>query len=243
MEVDENDALENQTPKKDNATAPWMASLPKNNIGDVRDISNQAFWTLSSCKTDGFGIQQLLDDDLEQYWQSDGPQPHTVTIEFSKKTNISYLLLYLDYKTDESYTPSKVVVRLGSSVLDVDEGLTVVFSEPVGWQGIFFKNLTSLVFVSCSVSHIRKRFESSFFWVIDLRDADGGPSRAFVLQLQVVQNHQNGRDTHIRQMRIIGPTRARLDTGIKTLINAGTNISNVPLKFTSQKIAQFANIR
>ncbi|EJW71731.1 hypothetical protein WUBG_17358 [Wuchereria bancrofti] len=79
--------------------------------------------------------------------------------------------------------------------------------------------------------------------VIDLRDADGGPSRAFVLQLQVVQNHQNGRDTHIRQMRIIGPTRARLDTGIKTMINAGTSISNVPLKFTSQTIAQFANIR
>ncbi|KAK6108183.1 Uncharacterized protein BM_BM6670 [Brugia malayi] len=213
MEVDENDTLENQTPKKDDGTAPWIASLPKNNVGDVRDISNQAFWTLSSCKTDGFGIQQLLDEDLEQYWQSDGPQPHTVTIEFSRKTNISYLLLYLDYKTDESYTPSKVVVRLGSSVLDVDEGLTVVFSEPVGWQ------------------------------VIDLRDADGGPSRAFVLQLQVVQNHQNGRDTHIRQMRIIGPTRARLDTGIKTMINAGTNISNVPLKFTSQTIAQFANIR
>ncbi|KAM3717323.1 Anaphase-promoting complex subunit [Dirofilaria immitis] len=213
MELDENDLLENQTPKKDNGTIPWIASLPKNNVGDVRDISNQAFWTLSSCKTDGFGIQQLLDDDLEQYWQSDGPQPHTVTIEFSKKTNISYLLLYLDYKTDESYTPSKVIVRLGSSVLDVDEGLTVVFSEPVGWQ------------------------------VIDLRDADGGPSRAFVLQLQVVQNHQNGRDTHIRQMRIIGPIRARLDTGIKTLINAGTNINNVPLKFTSQIIAQFASVR
>lgn len=44
-------------------------------------------------------------------------------------------------------------------------------------------------------------------------------------------------------MRIIGPARARLDTGIKTLINAGTNISNVPLKFTSEKIARFANIR
>lgn len=51
MEVDENDVLENQTPKKDNGTTPWMASLPKNNVGDVRDISNQAFWTLSSCKT------------------------------------------------------------------------------------------------------------------------------------------------------------------------------------------------
>lgn len=54
MEVDENDVLENQTSKKDNGTAPWIASLPKNNVGDVRDISNQAFWTLSSCKTGPF---------------------------------------------------------------------------------------------------------------------------------------------------------------------------------------------
>ncbi|VDM97827.1 unnamed protein product [Thelazia callipaeda] len=205
--------LEDQLARKDNATSKWIDSLPKNNVGDVRDISDQAFWTLSSCKTDGFGIQQLLDDDLEQYWQSDGPQPHTVTVEFRKKTDICYLLLYLDYKTDESYTPSKVVVRLGSSILDMDEGLTVVFSEPVGWQ------------------------------VIDLRDAHGCPSRAFVLQLQVVQNHQNGRDTHIRQIRIIGPARARLDTGAKTLINAGSAITNVPLKFTSHAIAKFSNVR
>lgn len=33
---------------------------------------------------------------------------------------------------------------------------------------------------------------------IDLRDYDERPSRTFVILLQVVQNHQNGRDTHVR---------------------------------------------
>lgn len=52
-------------------------------------------------------MNQLLDERNTQYWQSDGPQPHTITIEFQKYTEISFLLLYLDFKLDESYTPQK----------------------------------------------------------------------------------------------------------------------------------------
>lgn len=56
MEVDENDALDRQTSatKKGFPLTQWMAHIPKNNVGDVRDISDQAFWTLSSCKTGFF---------------------------------------------------------------------------------------------------------------------------------------------------------------------------------------------
>lgn len=97
----------------------YMNLLPKD-AGSQRDISTEAVWSLSSCKvgrrilsppvllvTEGFGINQLLDERVETYWQSDGPQPHTITIEFQKYTEISFLLMYLDYKLDESYTPQK----------------------------------------------------------------------------------------------------------------------------------------
>ena len=30
----------------------------------------------------GFGVDQLRDDNLETYWQSDGSQPHLVNIQF-----------------------------------------------------------------------------------------------------------------------------------------------------------------
>ena len=30
-------------------------------------------------------------------------------------------------------------------------------------------------------------------------------ARAYLVQLAVLQNHQNGRDTHIRQIRVYGP--------------------------------------
>lgn len=100
----------------------WQSFLKTEN-GHLQNISDEAVWSLSSCKLgklikylafkksrkfiEGFGIYQLLDDRNDLYWQSDGPQPHTITIEFQRKTDVSFLLLYLDFKADESYTPSK----------------------------------------------------------------------------------------------------------------------------------------
>lgn len=88
--------------------------------GRVRDISNQAIWSLSSCKA-GCGIDQLLDPSSETYWQSDGPQPHYVNVQFRRKTALSDICLYIDYKTDESYTPSRLGVRVGSHLNDLVE--------------------------------------------------------------------------------------------------------------------------
>uniref|UniRef100_A0A1I8A0T4 Anaphase-promoting complex subunit 10 n=2 Tax=Steinernema glaseri TaxID=37863 RepID=A0A1I8A0T4_9BILA len=163
------------------AVIPWENALP-DDMADVRDITFSGVWSLSSCKIDGYGITQLLDEHVDQYWQSDGPQPHQITVEFQTLTDIVCVLLYLDFKTDESYTPSRVSVQLGSSILDFDEGRIFNFSEPMGWQ------------------------------VLDLRDSSQSqkPAQAFALQLQVMQNHQNGRDTHIRHMKIIGPGRTGL---------------------------------
>lgn len=72
----------------------------------VCDVSDRAVWCLSSCKSN-HGINELLNESLDTYWQSDGPQPHTVTVQFPQKTIISEICLYNDYKVDESYTPSR----------------------------------------------------------------------------------------------------------------------------------------
>ncbi|CAD6198802.1 unnamed protein product [Caenorhabditis auriculariae] len=159
----------------------WQRSLPANikfRDKPMRDISDLAVWTLSSCKP-GYGVHELLNDSVDKYWQSDGPQPHTVTVEFQRKTDVSFLFLYLDYKNDESYTPSKIVVKTGSSLQTLENTVSVTFHEPSGWQRI------------------------------DLRDSNIDPARVMVVHLQVVQNHQNGRDTHIRHIRVTGPSTSR----------------------------------
>merc|ERR1719219_1690100 len=86
--------------------------LPDDITRNVREVGNQATWSLSSCKP-GFGVEQLRDDSLETYWQSDGQLPHLVNIQFKRKTTIQDVALYTDYKLDESYTPTRISVRVG----------------------------------------------------------------------------------------------------------------------------------
>lgn len=48
--TDDTDLDASQTTDKEEDPNDWLSSLP-DNAGKVRDISLQAFWTLSSCKT------------------------------------------------------------------------------------------------------------------------------------------------------------------------------------------------
>jgi anaphase-promoting complex subunit 10 len=63
-------------------------------------------------------------------------------------------------------------------------------------------------------------------------DAEGGaPLRAYFLQLAVLSNHQNGRDTHVRQVKIFGPRQS-------PMAMLGNGVS-----FTTTEFAQFATVR
>ena len=140
---------------------------------NYREIGNQAVWSLSSCKP-GFGVEQLRDGNLETYWQSDGPQPHLISIQFRRKTAIQNICLYADYKADESYTPSKISIRAGNHFHDLHQIELIELEEPSGWL------------------------------TVSLSDGDK-PLRTYMLQIAVLANHQNGRDTHMRQIKIHAP--------------------------------------
>lgn len=85
------------------------------------------------------------------------------------------LQLYLDYHLDESYTPDKVSVRAGSSIQDLKEFKTLELDKPIGWVSVPL-----------------------------LLEGDE-LLRAFMLQVAIVSNHQSGRDTHVRQIKVFGP--------------------------------------
>ncbi|EDO38558.1 predicted protein [Nematostella vectensis] len=150
-----------------------VAGEENKNNGKLREIGDQAAWSLSSCKP-GFGIEQLRDGNLETYWQSDGPQPHLINIQFKRKTAIQKISIYADYKADESYTPSKISVRAGNSFHDLHQIELIQLDEPTGWL------------------------------TVSLNEGDR-PIRTYMLQVAVLANHQNGRDTHMRQIKIFAP--------------------------------------
>uniref|UniRef100_A0A3B4FK07 Anaphase-promoting complex subunit 10 n=1 Tax=Pundamilia nyererei TaxID=303518 RepID=A0A3B4FK07_9CICH len=87
----------------------------------------------------GFGVDQLRDDNLETYWQSDGSQPHLVNIQFRRRTTVKMLCIYADYKSDESYTPSKISVRVGNNFHNLQE-IRLEMVEPSGWIHISLMN-------------------------------------------------------------------------------------------------------
>lgn len=162
--------------------------------GVVREIGSQAVWSLSSCKP-GFGVEQLRDNCLETYWQSDGPQPHLVNIQFRRKTTILDIGLFADYKLDESYTPNRISIRAGNHFHDIHEVELLELNEPSGWV------------------------------VVPLLDSNNKPIRAFLIQIAILSNHQNGRDTHIRQIKIHSPVR----DSIVSALNYNTKFKTVEM--------------
>lgn len=155
-------------------------------IQDCREIGSEATFTISSAKP-GNGVEQLRDNNLDTYWQSDGAFPHSVNIQFLKRVSVSKLCLYLDYSTDESYTPKKISVSCGTCLHDLIDISTVELTEPTGWVTISLNEMEAIGAGS---------FEEDQF------------IRTHFLQVKVLSMHQNGRDTHIRQVKILGPREA-----------------------------------
>jgi hypothetical protein len=62
-----------------------MAAATRPGSTEEREIGQMAVWSLSTAKP-GNGVEQLRDDNIDTYWQSDGPQPHLINIQFHKKS-------------------------------------------------------------------------------------------------------------------------------------------------------------
>ncbi|KAF8920115.1 anaphase-promoting complex, subunit 10-domain-containing protein, partial [Mucidula mucida] len=148
------------------------------------DISGRAKWSVSSAKF-GFGVECLRDGDPDTFWHSDGPQPHFITIEFPRKVLIDVvskkLSIYLCHPQDDSYTPSTLAIRAGTGASDLQDVRIITLEKPDGW-------------ITFDVSSEPNE------------DGDGlKPVKAYVLQIIVMSNHQSGKDTHVRGLRVLGP--------------------------------------
>ncbi|OCH94904.1 anaphase-promoting complex, subunit 10 [Obba rivulosa] len=147
---------------------------------DWPDIGHLAKWSVSSFKF-GFGPECLRDDNPDTFWHSDGPQPHFITLEFPRKVAIQKVSVYLSYRADDSYTPATIAVRAGTGPSDMQDVRIVTLDKPDGW-------------ITFDVSAEPNE------------DGDGFiPIHAYILQVIILSNHMNGKDTHVRGLRVLGP--------------------------------------
>ena len=148
-----------------------------------KEAGELASWNLSSAKQ-GNGIIQLRDNNVETFWQSDGPIPHLINIQFLKKTAISEIAIYLDYKTDESYTPKELSVRGGIHMNNLKEIVRVTLNDPTNWFVIPLRPQDS-----------SNKVSANFVYTLNL-------------QIAVLQMHHSGKDTHIRQVKVFTAAEA-----------------------------------
>jgi anaphase-promoting complex subunit 10 len=94
----------------------------------------------------------------------------------------------MDIKQDESYTPKgnslnlinkqEISIRYGTDTRDLELIQTQVFENPKGWENIYFNNNNN------NSNDVKNNYLISNF-----------------IQLTIDKNHENGKDTHIRQIK------------------------------------------
>lgn len=155
------------------------------NLDDIedRELGGEAIFSISSAKP-GNGVEQLRDDNLETYWQSDGTAPHCINVQFLKKTALTKICIYVDHELDDSYTPKRIVISAGSCIHDIVDVVSLPdLVDPSGWVTI---DLESCSHQLPGVSNQRSFLKTHF------------------VQIRIQSMHQNGKDTHIRQVKIFG---------------------------------------
>ncbi|EFR04164.1 anaphase-promoting complex subunit 10 [Nannizzia gypsea CBS 118893] len=221
-EQDELEAVEGQSYEEDlEEEKESSAPIPPN----LREISSLASWTVSTYKP-GSGVAALRHPSSNQFWQSDGPQPHTLCLHFFKRVSIVRIRVYLDFELDESYTPTKMIFLAGMGGNDLVEFATWQGETPCGWVDI---NLDGVGGRHQKLGKLPAREERRKSYAAanrsgdsdvsapeddsdedthDLDDDDGDdPSdgnvlKLMVLQVKVCENHQNGKDTHVRGFQV-----------------------------------------
>ncbi|EGR29293.1 hypothetical protein IMG5_159070 [Ichthyophthirius multifiliis] len=134
---------------------------------------------------------------------------------------IQEIAIQLDFKTDESYTPSKISIRAGTNLQDltvqniieeilqiqfiIKEAVYVELNEPTGWY--IFPLKTKLL----------DETEKPYILTMNI-------------QIAILQNQHSGKDTHVRQILIFGPREKQ---------NQGLGFPN----FKSPDITQYYTIR
>lgn len=159
--------------------------------------------------------------------------PHLVNIQFARRTAVTHVSLYMDFKEDDSYTPSKVRILAGTHFHDLVEVRTREMKEPLGWKHFILDKFDDGNESDehdegdSSDSDADSRSSSFDKGRHTVRPAEAGsaskdekayvpygvskrhaPIHAFLVQICILSNHAAGKDTHIRGIHVFGPPTA-----------------------------------
>ncbi|KAF0993015.1 hypothetical protein HZS_9 [Henneguya salminicola] len=107
------------------------------------DIAGSAVFAASSAR-EGFGLENVRDDNRNSYWQSNGALPHHIDIIFPRFTKISTIFMYIS-PSDESYAPCQVIIQAGTDFNDLQTVFVQETSLFYYWQELILKSKNSYI--------------------------------------------------------------------------------------------------
>jgi anaphase-promoting complex subunit 10 len=95
---------------------------------------------------------------------------------------IAGMRIYLNFDLDESYTPTLIRFAAGTGYHDLQEFSVMRFERPTGWIDVDWEGVGDM--------------ES------EAMDGELSVLRCMLVQVRICENHQNGKDTHLRGLQI-----------------------------------------
>jgi anaphase-promoting complex subunit 10 len=123
-----------------------------------------------------------------------------LTIHFLRRVEIRAIRFYVDYNQDESYTPTHIVFYAGTGHHDLIQFAELPLTNPVGWQEVPIADSGG--------------------------GADGHSLCCWMVQLHIKENHQNGKDTHIRGIKIYALDDQSLGTARDPALGLRTDLDD-----------------
>ncbi|OEJ80859.1 Anaphase-promoting complex subunit DOC1 [Hanseniaspora osmophila] len=153
----------------------YMIGIKKiQNESSCLDVTNMVYWKASSSKADR-PIDNIADSNPATFWQSDGFLPHIIEAHSAKKLSLISIDMFFSLTMDESYSPYLIKVYAGNSLLDLTFIRTMEVLNVNGWVSF--------------------RFSSN--------SGNSNTLECQHLKFIIYTNHQNGKDTHLRGIRLL----------------------------------------
>lgn len=134
---------------------------------------------------------------------------------------IAHMRLHIDHELDESYTPTKLQIWAGCGMHDLLQVTEMVPEKPRGWLDVDLSDAggpsefvegeedPALAAAEAAAEQMRRQGGDARMLAREVakrrkRAAVGrGPTlRAMVVQVRILENYQNGKDTHLRGVQI-----------------------------------------
>ena len=201
-------------------------------LSNFREIGDEASsWKLSSGMK-GYGIKNLRDNNDTTFWHSQGQSPHTITIEFLRKRKIAKVGLGINYQLDHNYTPKLIRIRASVSAyedeiiheetIDRDCIWKMIDLKPHSRQYLGLKKYNKQK-QKQKQKHNNKRKRGNLKLKstrrhndtnINFKNKSAKPPKYLKtnrLIIEIVTCHDQGYNTHIRQVKIWGPYQYNRD--------------------------------